>query len=71
MNTHRYRAPGRLTNYELTQVRAHCASFNPRPTRISWQALWQSLSCPVHFTSYADFCAKREQGETDAHSDAG
>jgi hypothetical protein len=66
MNRHRYHAPGKLTNYEMVLIREHCARLEPRPVRISWQALWQSLSCPVHFTSYADYCAKREQGNNHA-----
>jgi hypothetical protein len=55
MNTHRFTAAGRLTNYEMRAWR----KAHEQGHKLHWGFLWGTLACPQHFDSLEAFQAYR------------
>jgi hypothetical protein len=51
MNCHRFTNAGRITNYEIADLRAK----PPRRHRYPWNLVWACLSDRFHPTSYHDW----------------
>lgn len=60
---HRFRAPGRLTNYEMEIMRETRTHRYVDHQRVRYSYMWESLNDPDHPTSREDWQRKREEHE--------